>query len=59
MFFSPTTEPISTKLGTKHPWVQGIPVSSNEGLRPFPREIAKSDEEPFNSHKVDNVFFPL
>ena len=25
---------ISTKLGTKHPWVKGIKVYSNEGL-PF------------------------
>ena len=28
--FSRTTEPISTNLGTKHPWVRGIQVSSNE-----------------------------
>ena len=27
----------STKLGTKHPWVKGIQVCLNEGLRPFPR----------------------
>ena len=32
-----TTGPISTKLGTKHPWVKGIQVCSNEGPRPFPR----------------------
>ena len=37
MFFSKTTEPISTKLGTKHPWVKGIQVCSNEERRPFPR----------------------
>ena len=37
IFFSRTTEPISTKLGTKHPWVKGIQVCSNEGPRPFPR----------------------
>ena len=36
---------ISTKFGTKHPWVNGIQVCSNE--------------EPFNSHKVDNGFFFL
>ena len=45
IFFSRTNEPISTKLGTKHPWVKGIQVCSNEGPRPFPRgdnnEIAK------------------
>ena len=28
--FSRTTEPISTKLGTKHPWVKRIQVCSNE-----------------------------
>ena len=36
---------LSTKLGTKHPWVKGIQVCSNEGPRPIPRrdnyEIAK------------------
>ena len=37
IFFSRTTEPISTKLGTKHPWVKGIQVCSNEGSRHFPR----------------------
>ena len=37
IFFSRTTEPISTKLGTKHPWMKGIQVYSNEGPRPFPR----------------------
>ena len=30
IFFSRTTESISTNLGTKHPWVRGIQVSSNE-----------------------------
>ena len=37
IFFSRTTEPISTKLFTKHPWVKGIQVCSNEGPHPFPR----------------------
>ena len=44
-FFSRTTEPISTKLSKKHPWVKGIQVCSKEGPCPFPRgdnnEIAK------------------
>ena len=35
--FSRTTRPISTKLGTKHPWVKGIQVYSNEGAHTFPR----------------------
>ena len=37
IFFSRTTGPISTKLGTKHPCVKGIQVCSNEGARSFPR----------------------
>ena len=37
IFFSRTTGPISTKLGTKHPWVTWIQVCSNEGLCLFPR----------------------
>ena len=43
MFFFRTTGPISTKFGAKHPWVKMIQVCSNE--------------EPFNSNKVDNGFF--
>ena len=31
VFFSRTTEPISTKLGTKHHWMKGIQLCSNEG----------------------------
>lgn len=30
-FFSKTTEPISTKLGTKQHWVKRIAICSNEG----------------------------
>ena len=45
IFFSRSTEPISTKLGTKHYWVKGIQVCSNEGPCLFQRgdnsEIAK------------------
>ena len=37
MFFLRITWPISTKLGTKHPWVMGNHVSSNEGTCSFPR----------------------
>ena len=36
-FFSRTTGPILTKLGTKHPLVKWIQSCSNEGPRPFPR----------------------
>ena len=37
IFFYRTTGPISTKLNTKHPWVKGIQVCSNEGPHLFPR----------------------
>ena len=37
IFLLSTTGSISTKLGTKHPWVMGIQFFSNEGPRPFPR----------------------
>ena len=37
IFFSRTTGPISTKLGTKHPLMMGIQVCSNKGPRLFPR----------------------
>ena len=36
-FFSRTKGTISTELGTKHPWVKGIQVCSNEGHCLFPR----------------------
>jgi hypothetical protein len=36
-FFSRTTEPILTKLGTNHPWRKGIQVCTNERDSPFPR----------------------
>ena len=39
IFFSRTTKPISTKLGTKHPWVKGIQVCSNEGPAFFQGEM--------------------
>jgi hypothetical protein len=36
-FFSRTTGPILTRLGTNHPWVKGIQVCSKEGDSPFPK----------------------
>ena len=36
-FFYRTTGLILSKLGTKHSWMKGIQVYSNEGPRPFPR----------------------
>ena len=37
IFFSRTTGPILTRLGTNHPWVEGIEVCSYEGDNPSPR----------------------
>ena len=45
IFFSRTAGPISTKFGTKHPWVEGIESCSNE--------------ESLNFHKLSNGFFLL
>ena len=39
IFFSRTTRPISTKLGTTYYWVKGIEVCSNEGPALFLEEI--------------------
>jgi hypothetical protein len=36
-FFSRTTRPILTRLGTNHPWVKGIQVFSKEGDSTSPR----------------------
>jgi hypothetical protein len=36
---SRTTGPISTRLGTNHPWEEGIQVCSNEGKPPLKGEI--------------------
>ena len=40
----PCTEPISTKLCTKHPSVNGIQVCSNKGTNPFPRGLGDNNE---------------
>ena len=37
LFTFSSTGPISTKVGTKHPWVKGIQICSNEGPLPFPK----------------------
>ena len=58
IFFSRTTEPISTKLGTKYPLVKGIQVCSNEWPRPFPRgdnyEIVKNTLTKFKNLLLHN-----
>ena len=51
IFFSRTNGPISTKLGTKSPWVKGIQVCANERPCPFRRgdnyKIAKNTSMKF------------
>jgi hypothetical protein len=37
IYFSRTTRPILTRLGTNHPWVKGIQVCSKEGDSLSPR----------------------
>ena len=53
IFFSRTTGPISTKLGTKYLWDKGIKLCSNEGPWPFPwvdnYEIAKISWRKFKN----------
>ena len=45
IFFSRTAGPISTNLGTKHPWVKGIQVCSNEGPSLFQDEIIQKQQK--------------
>jgi len=35
IFFSRTTQPISTKLSRKHAWEMGIQIVQIKGLAPF------------------------
>ena len=49
-FFSRTTGPISTKFGTKNPWVEGIQVYPNEGPHPSTR----GDNSIFKNHFLQN-----
>ena len=53
IFFSRTTGPISTKLGTKHPGLKGIQVYLNVGLRPFPR---RDNNEKARIHRQNLKF---
>jgi hypothetical protein len=48
-FFSRSTGPILTRVGTNHPWGEGIQVCSNEGDRPSLRGD--------NSERVKNIEF--
>jgi hypothetical protein len=54
-FFSRTTGPILTRLGTNHPWVEGIQVCSNEGDRPSLRGDNGEREKKMNFLK--KIFF--
>jgi hypothetical protein len=51
-FFSRTTGPNSTRLGTNHPWVEGFQVCANEGDRPS----ARGDK---NALKIFKIFYLL
>jgi hypothetical protein len=54
-FFSRTTGPISTRLGTHHPWGEGSQVSLNEGDCPSPRG---DNSERVKMHwKILKIFF--
>ena len=50
--------PISTKLGTRHPWVRSIYVCLNEGYHPFPlvdnKEIEKYMDEIYKNLPFQN-----
>jgi hypothetical protein len=39
IFFSRTSKPISIKLGTNHPQVEGIQNCTNQGPGPFKGEL--------------------
>ena len=45
LFFPRITESISMIVGTKHPWVKGIHLCSNEGPHPFLNKV--NDENIF------------
>ena len=51
-FFFRTIGPISTKLGTKHPWVKGIKVCSNESVKFIANFILNIEIEPLPSDKL-------
>ena len=42
--FIRTTGSISTKLGTKHPWMKGIEIYSNKWSQPFQWEMIKKEQ---------------
>ena len=48
--------PISTNLGTMHPWAKRIQVCSNEGPCPFPigdNFISKNTDDTFKSSSLE------
>ena len=46
IFFSKNNEPVSTRLGAKHPWGKGIQVCSDEWFRYFPTGDNKKAPKP-------------
>jgi hypothetical protein len=55
IFFSRTTGPILTRLGTNHPWKERIQVSLKEGDSPSPRE--DNSERVKTYRKFFKIFF--
>jgi hypothetical protein len=55
IFFSRTTGPILTRLGTHHPWRVRIQMSLKEGDSPFPR--GDNSERVKIHRKVLKIFF--
>ena len=56
IFYSWTIWPFSTKLGTKHPWIEGIQFSSNAGSCLSPRGDKSEIVNVYS--KYFKIFFP-
>ena len=54
-----STKSISNKLGTKHPWVKGISLCSNEGPTLFLREIITKKRKYIDEIKKSSSPEPL
>jgi hypothetical protein len=52
MFFSRTSRPKSIKLGTNYPWVKGIQVCTNTGIK------KSSSPEPAGQNQSNSTNYP-
>ena len=59
IFFSRTTEPISTKLGTKHQWVGGYKIVQINGSALFQGEIIRKNRKYIDEIKKSSSPEPL